>query len=279
MIVVERKSDLHQIVAEHKKGGSKIGFVPTMGALHQGHISLVREARAKAGVVVVSVFVNPIQFNDPKDFETYPATISEDKKLLEQNGCDIVFIPSVAEMYPEVPSEQYDFGTMETVMEGACRPGHFNGVAVVVRRLFDLVQPDLAFFGQKDFQQLAIIKRLVSQLGLPIEIISCPTVREQDGLAMSSRNVRLSAEQRESSARISSALRNAVRGAYGATPDAIVANAVKYINQDKNLDVEYIDIVDQESLEKTAGSDLRNSVICAAVFAGNVRLIDNMLFT
>lgn len=279
MIVVDKKDELQKIVSERKRRGEKVGFVPTMGALHQGHISLVQCAREKTDFVVASIFVNPIQFNIQSDFDTYPITITEDKAKLADNGCDIVFIPSVEEMYPEKPAESYNFGQMETVMEGACRPGHFNGVAVVVRRLFDLVQPDFAFFGQKDFQQLAIIKQLVAQLELPVQIVPCPTIRESDGLAMSSRNVRLNQEQRQASVRISSALRNAITGIFGTEQDSMVAQITDYINQDKNLDVEYISIVDSTTLQHIAGNDLTNAVVCAAVFAGDVRLIDNMVFT
>jgi pantoate--beta-alanine ligase len=277
MVVVEKIADLRQLVASHRQSGKRIGFVPTMGALHAGHLSLIDTARKHSDIVVASVFVNPIQFNDPKDFAAYPITTEADKALLRGQGCDIVFMPSKEEMYPDAPTEHYDFGQMERVMEGACRPGHFNGVAVIVKRLFDMVQPDKAFFGQKDFQQLAIIKALVAKLQLPVEIISCATVREIDGLAMSSRNMRLSQAERTSALRISQALRKAVAGDFSADPVLIQEKALSFLSEDSNLRPEYFEIVDADTLMPVAGT-LRNAVACTAVFDGPVRLIDNMYF-
>ncbi len=277
MVVVEKITELRQLVASYRQNGKSIGFVPTMGALHDGHLSLVDAAKSSTDVVIASVFVNPIQFNDPKDFAAYPITTETDKGLLLNQGCDIVFMPSKDEMYPGAPAEHYDFGQMERVMEGACRPGHFNGVAIIVKRLFDMVQPDKAFFGQKDFQQLAIIKALVAQLNLPVQIISCPTVSEIDGLAMSSRNMRLNQEQRASAVRISQALTKAIRGEFSRDPLIIKQKALEFLSEDTNLRPEYFEIVDAESLMTTVET-LHNSVACTAVFNGNVRLIDNMYF-
>lgn len=278
MVVVEKIAELRQLVAQHRQDGKRIGFVPTMGALHAGHLSLIDAARKQTDIVVASVFVNPIQFNDPKDFEAYPITAEEDKSMLRGQGCDIVFMPTKEEMYPDAPTEHYDFGLMERVMEGACRPGHFNGVAIIVRRLFDMVQPDKAFFGQKDFQQLAIIKELVKKLQLPIEIVSCATVREADGLAMSSRNMRLSPAERISALRISQALRKAVAGEFSTDPLIIQEKAMKYLSEDTNLRPEYFEIVNADTLMPVVGT-LRNAVACTAVFDGSVRLIDNMFFS
>lgn len=277
MVVIDKITDLRQLMAHSRADGKRIGFVPTMGALHPGHLSLIDAARATTDIVVASVFVNPVQFNDPKDFDAYPVTADQDIELLRNQGCDIVFMPSKEEMYPDAPSEQYDFGQMERVMEGACRPGHFNGVAVIVKRLFDMVQPDKAFFGQKDFQQLAIIKELVSRHFIPVEIVACPTIREQDGLAMSSRNMRLSPEQRASAVRISIALRKAVKGDFSQDPAVIKQMALSFLAQDSNLQTEYFELVDATTLMPVNGS-LSNAVACTAVFDGDVRLIDNMYF-
>ncbi len=277
MVVVEKIAELRQLVASYRQNGKSIGFVPTMGALHAGHLSLIDAARHKTDIVVASIFVNPIQFNDPKDFAAYPVTAEADKALLRGQNCDVVFMPSKEEMYPDVPTEKYDFGSMERVMEGACRPGHFNGVAVIVKRLFDMVQPDKAFFGQKDFQQLAIIKALVKKLDIPVEIVACATVRDTDGLAKSSRNMRLSPEERTSALRISQALRNAVAGHYSSDPQTIQEKALAFLSEDANLRPEYFEIVDADSLMPADGT-LRNAVACTAVFDGQVRLIDNMYF-
>lgn len=277
MVVIDKITDLRQLIAHSRADGKRIGFVPTMGALHPGHLSLIDAARASVDIVVASVFVNPVQFNDPKDFDAYPVTAEQDIELLRNQGCDIVFMPSKEEMYPDAPSEQYDFGQMERVMEGACRPGHFNGVAIIVKRLFDMVEPDKAFFGQKDFQQLAIIKELVSRNNIPVEIVACPTIREQDGLAMSSRNMRLSSEQRASAVRISVALRKAVEGDFSQDPAVIKQMALSFLAEDSNLQTEYFELVDAATLMPVNGS-LSNAVACTAVFDGDVRLIDNMYF-
>ncbi len=206
MIFCQTKNELQNAL---KAQGTNpiIGFVPTMGALHEGHLSLVRQAKRESEIVVVSIFVNPIQFNNSDDLQKYPRDLDRDLDLLKEVGCDIVFAPSEAEMYPENPTESYAFGDLETVMEGAFRPGHFNGVAIVVKRLFDLIKPTAAYFGEKDFQQLAIIRALTEKENLSVEIVGCPIIREKDGLAMSSRNVRLSAEDRRIAPQIYKTLR------------------------------------------------------------------------
>jgi pantoate--beta-alanine ligase len=199
-------AQLQEIILNHKKSGKTIGFVPTMGALHAGHISLIEKARAENNIVVCSIFVNPTQFNDPNDLIKYPRTPELDKQLLINAGCDILFSPAVDEMYPVKDERVFDFGGLDKVMEGAHRPGHFNGVAQIVSKLFNAVKPDKAYFGKKDFQQLAIIKYITKQLNLPIQIIPCETMREPDGLAMSSRNIRLNSEERKQALQLSKAL-------------------------------------------------------------------------
>ena len=258
--------------------GSIIGFVPTMGALHEGHLSLVRKAIQETEIVVVSIFVNPTQFNDPKDLERYPRNLSADLKLVENTGCHIVFAPSVKEIYPVPDTRIFGFGDLEVVMEGKFRPGHFNGVAQVVSRLFEIVKPQKAYFGQKDFQQLAIVKNMVMQLQLPVEIIPCPIVRETNGLAMSSRNELLSVEERENASAISRALSEAreLKLKYSVTE---VAEIIKgNINNNRFLQVEYVDIVDDTTLQPVKSwDDPCGKVVCTAVFCGKVRLIDNVV--
>ena len=258
--------------------GSIIGFVPTMGALHEGHLSLVRKAIQETEIVVVSIFVNPTQFNDPKDLERYPRTLSADLKLVENTGCHIVFAPSVKEIYPVPDTRIFGFGDLEVVMEGKFRPGHFNGVAQVVSRLFEIVKPQKAYFGQKDFQQLAIVKNMVMQLQLPVEIIPCPIVRETNGLAMSSRNELLSVEERENASAISRALSEArelkLKYSVSEVAEIIKAN----INNNRFLQVEYVDIVDDTTLQPVKSwDDPCGKVVCTAVFCGKVRLIDNVV--
>nr|HPH16681.1 pantoate--beta-alanine ligase [Bacteroidales bacterium] len=189
MIICKNRTELQTVVTDIQSQGKTIGFVPTMGALHKGHISLIEQSVNQCNTTFASIFVNPIQFNNPLDLQTYPRTIESDITLLEQAGCDVVFIPEVSDMYPNgtAQTESYNFGTLETVMEGAFRPGHFNGVAVVVKRLFNLIPATIAYFGLKDFQQVAVIRALVEQERIPIQIVACPTIREADGLAMSSR--------------------------------------------------------------------------------------------
>ena len=209
MKVVYTKEELTDFIGSYKKEGKTIGFVPTMGALHEGHLSLVTQCKKNSDVAVVSVFVNPTQFNDPEDLKRYPRTPEKDCVLLETAGCDIAFLPSVEEIYPEKDTRKFDFGYLESIMEGAKRPGHFNGVGQVVSRLFDIVQPDRAFFGMKDFQQVAIIKNMVRQLNYTLEIIPCPIVREESGLALSSRNALLDKEHKENAPHIYATLKKA----------------------------------------------------------------------
>jgi len=272
-------ADLKRAIEIHKLKGNKVGFVPTMGALHKGHLSLVQKAGEENNFVVVSIFVNPNQFNNKEDLARYPRNLDADMALLKSSPCDLVFAPSVNEMYPEVDTREFDFGNLGNVMEGLHRPGHFNGVAQVVSRLFDLVQPHRAYFGMKDFQQLSIINNMVEHLNLPVEIIPCPIVRETDGLAMSSRNALLSAEQRSNAAVISKTLFEAVRRAEQYSVNEIIAWVVDTIDQNPYLRTEYFDIVDDKQLNSiTSWSEPCNKIGCIAVHCGKVRLIDNITF-
>jgi pantoate--beta-alanine ligase len=254
-----------------------VGFVPTMGALHQGHLSLVEAASADNSVVVVSIFVNPTQFNDPDDLKRYPRNLEADMELLKTTRCHIVFAPDASEIYPEPDHRRFNFGLLEEVMEGKFRPGHFNGVAQVVSRLFDIVKPDKAYFGQKDFQQLAVIKAMVKMSGMKVAIVSCPIIREDSGLAMSSRNELLSPEERKEAALIFRTLLQAKQ----LTEERPVQELEKWvketINKSSFLNVEYFEIVESETLQPVSEwSNKGNKTACIAVFCGKVRLIDNI---
>ncbi len=277
MILVRTKAELQKQLVN--RGAKRpIGLVPTMGALHQGHLSLVNKATAENKSVVVSIFVNPTQFNDPNDLKRYPRNLEADLKMLEPSGCDIVFAPEVEDMYPEPDTRKFDFGSLETVMEGKHRPGHFNGVAQVVSKLFDIVLPDKAYFGLKDFQQLVVIKSMVKQLNLPVEIVSCPIIREKNGLAMSSRNELLNAEERENASVIFKTLTEAKKQ-YGSKPVKELREWIaEEINNNPFLTVEYIEIVDDKTLQPVESRNNEGTkVACAAVHCEKVRLIDNIV--
>jgi pantoate--beta-alanine ligase len=269
-------SELKTRLFELKKG--KItGFTPTMGALHQGHLSLIALSKSMCDITVASIFVNPTQFNDKDDYQRYPRTLENDMEMLDNAGCDIVFIPSEKEIYPERDERIFNFGQLDKVMEGKFRPGHFNGVAQVVSRLFDIVNPDRAFFGQKDFQQVSIIKNMVKQLNLPVEIVVAPIIREHDGLAMSSRNMLLTGTQRKEAVAISQALFFAREQAPKASVNAVRYKAICHINSSSELEVEYLEIVDADTLQSISDwDDAAEIFACAAVRAGKIRLIDNV---
>ena len=279
MKIFTSKTALTQEMSKLRQAGQSIGFVPTMGALHQGHLSLLQFANQQNNISVVSIFVNPTQFNNPDDLKKYPKTIELDKQLLEAANCDYVFIPDTKEMYPENDLRLFDFGTLATVMEGKYRQGHFNGVGQIVSKLFDIVSPDRAYFGQKDFQQVAIIHKLVDLLDYNIEIISCPIVREDDGLAMSSRNLRLTTELRSRAPVIYKTLVAAAQFA-GILPIAEIKEIIiKRINIVEGFEVEYLEIVDEKSLiEPESWGQYKKLVTCIAVFCGEIRLIDNIVF-
>jgi pantoate--beta-alanine ligase len=258
--------------------GKSIGFVPTMGALHEGHLMLVRQAAAENDFVVVSIFVNPIQFNNPEDLEKYPRTLETDLQRLEGTGCDLVFAPSVQEMYPEPDTTEFDFGHIDKVMEGKFRPGHFRGVAVVVKKFFEIVTPQKAYFGEKDFQQLAVIKKMVALLKLPVEIIPFPIVREPDGLAMSSRNARLTIEERAEATAIYKALTGAKENYSWFIPAGVKQLVTGEIQENKYFRVEYVEVVDTITLQPIDDwSDAEHAVVCVAAYIGAVRLIDNIV--
>jgi pantoate--beta-alanine ligase len=250
-----------------------------MGALHLGHLSLVEAAGSQTDFVVVSIFVNPTQFNDKGDLERYPRDLQKDLNLLEPTACDLVFAPEPEEIYPEPDNRQFNFGDLEQVMEGKFRPGHFNGVAQVVSRLFDIVQPDKAFFGQKDFQQLAIIVEMVRKLRLTVEIVPCPIIREADGLAMSSRNVLLTGEQRKNAVHIFKTLSEAVNKTAEMDVEELCQWVIKRINENDYLNTEYFEIVNERTLQPIKSwKESEKKIGCIAVHCGKIRLIDNMQF-
>ena len=261
------------------RGGVKVGLVPTMGALHEGHLSLVDRSCRENDVTVVSVFVNPTQFNNPDDLRTYPRTEEADCALLEKAGVDIAFVPSVEEIYPEPDTRSFDLGTVAEVMEGAMRPGHFNGVAQIVSRLFAMVEPDRAYFGEKDYQQIAVIRRMAQTEGFTgIEIVACPICRAADGLALSSRNVRLTPEQRAQAPLIHSVLAASVDAAReGQTPARVERSVIDRLNANPMMKVEYFNIVNPRTLLPVA--DWKEGATgCVTVWMGDVRLIDNIQY-
>lgn len=255
----------------------KVGFVPTMGALHEGHISLVERARKECDTVVVSVFVNPTQFNDKTDLKNYPRTPEADAAMLEAAGVDYVLFPTVEEIYPEPDTRVFEFGLVDKVMEGATRPGHFNGVAQVVNRLFAIVEPDKAYFGEKDFQQIAVIRAMVAQLGLKVEIVDCPIIRDTDGLARSSRNTLLDKAHRAAAPHIYEVLSAAASKTGEMTPDELSAWVVEQVNAEPLLETIYFQAVDAQTMQQVHSWDESPRIQgCIAVQAGAIRLIDNI---
>ena len=278
MITITSVSELKETVSTLKNQGKSIGLVPTMGALHEGHLSLVKRCRKENDIVVVSVFVNPTQFNNKEDLLTYPRTEEADKKLLESANCDIVFMPTAEEMYPEPDTRVFNLGAVAEVMEGPMRPGHFNGVAQVVSKLFMFVEPDRAYFGEKDFQQIAVIRSMVKLEGFKLEIVSCPIVREEDGLAKSSRNVRLSKESRSIAPKIAETLFASVDYAKSHTLKETQKYVIDTING-YGMEVEYYEIVDGISMQPVANWQDSDYVVgCITVYCGGVRLIDNITY-
>lgn len=267
---------IQDAINNRKKQGGKIGFVPTMGALHDGHVSLVNEISSRVDCIVVSVFVNPTQFNNPDDLLKYPRTIEHDLSLLEQAGVDFVFVPTVEEVYPpDLVNEKLDIGILGNVMEGSFRPGHFDGVVQVVKRLFDIVMPHVACFGEKDFQQLAVIRFMTNYYELPIEIVGCPIKREESGLAMSSRNMRLSAQQKIDALFIYEILQFAKSNTNNYSPKDLQTICTEKFSQ-SNLELEYLEIVSPKTLVSLANEWETGATCCIACYCGEVRLIDNM---
>lgn len=279
MIIFHKQTDISKFIAERKQSGAAIGFVPTMGALHPGHISLINNSKRDCTVTISSIFVNPTQFNDPKDFEKYPVTIDSDINGLEKAGCDVLFLPSATEIYPNGMQDlpRYQLGYLETVLEGKYRPGHFQGVCQVVHRLLDIVKPDTLFLGQKDFQQCMIIKKMIALTGLNTSVTVCPTLREDDGLAMSSRNMRLNAAEREKAVLISQTLgfiKQEIKPGY---LEDIKERAVQYLTSE-GFKVDYIEIASADTLKlQQFWNGQLPLVAVAAAYLNEIRLIDNLL--
>lgn len=279
MKVLRTVNELREAMEHHRSLRHSIGLVPTMGALHQGHLSLVKRARKDNDIVVTSVFVNPTQFNNPDDLRTYPRTEEADCRLLEEAGVDYAFIPSVYEIYPEPDTRVFDLGPVAKVMEGAMRPGHFNGVAQIVSKLFAMVQPTRAYFGEKDYQQIAVIRRMVELEGFDLEIVACPIMRHDDGLAMSSRNVRLTPEQRAIAPAIHRTLVESLELKPSRTVEEVKRFVTETIDALPQMRTEYYEIVNADTMQPITDWDqAKTAVGCVTVYCGDVRLIDNITY-
>lgn len=279
MNIYKTAEEIRSFVTEERKQGHRIAFVPTMGALHEGHLSLVRRALKENDCCIVSVFVNPTQFNNPRDLETYPRTLDADSHLLASIGTTALFAPEVETIYPEPDTRVFHVGAVAEVMEGKYRPGHFNGVMQVVSRLFDLVQPDCAYFGEKDFQQIAVLRAMAREIKSPVEIIACPIVREEDGLARSSRNTLLSEEGRVQAPNIYRILSESRTWCQELSPKAVIERATQLLDAIPTLRVEYFEIVDADTLQPiTRWEDSPKPHGCITVYCGEVRLIDNIAY-
>ena len=279
MRIISSVDQLKQDVRSAREGGRVVGLVPTMGALHEGHKSLVDRARRECDVVVVSVFLNPTQFNNADDLRTYPRTAEADAAMLEACGVDIAFMPTVEDVYPEPDTRVFHLGPVAEVMEGSMRPGHFNGVCQIVSKLFMMVEPDRAYFGEKDYQQIAVIRAMVKQLGFLLEIVPCPCVREEDGLAKSSRNVRLTPVVRKVAPAIYRTLKESLRFAEDHTLEQTHDWVVATINAYPEMDVEYFSICDGDTLQPLSAWDESDTIVgCITVYCGDVREIDNIRY-
>ena len=278
--IIHTIAALKAVLEPIKKGNAKVALVPTMGALHDGHLSLIATAKTYASIVVCSIFVNPTQFTEPKDLEKYPRPLAHDIKMLTDAGCDFVFMPTVKEMYPEFPKPEdwhIDLGKAEFLLEGEFRKGHYQGVTQIVKKLIDAVDPAIAFFGQKDFQQVLMIKNMVQHFNMPLEIVSCPIIREDDGLAMSSRNIHLSAEDRKNALVLSKALQF-VKDNFANLPlKDLLAKAKGMINEVDGVELDYFTIADGKTLLPAEDKLIENPVALVAAKVGETRLIDNML--
>ncbi len=270
------KIQLQQYLSQARAGGKTIGLVPTMGALHQGHLSLIQLAQQQCDVVICSIFVNPTQFNDPRDLEKYPRPIQEDIKKLESVGCDILFEPQVNEIYDEHEQWHLNIGPLEDLLEGKYRPGHYQGVTQVVYKFFNLVKPDIVYFGQKDYQQFLIIKQMVKLLSLPVNLQICPIVREPDGLAMSSRNIHLSADDRKHALVLSKTLNHVSQNFDIAQLAQLKSEAENAIKGEPGVELDYFEIVDGNTL-LPADNNAKTIVALVAAKVGNTRLIDNVI--
>lgn len=281
MQIIHTAKELEASLSQCREARKSIGLVPTMGALHAGHISLVKRCKAENDITVVSVFVNPTQFNDPQDLKNYPRTLDADCRLLEAEGADIVFAPSVEEVYPEPDTRRFCYPPVDSVMEGARRPGHFNGVCQIVSKLFYMVKPAKAYFGEKDFQQIAVIRAMVEDLAIPVELRPCPIVREESGLALSSRNTLLTADEKATAVNISRVLRESTAFASSHSVEETQRMVTDTLNAIDGLEVEYFQIVDGISLQPVADWTAAESIVgCITVYCGSrpVRLIDNIKY-
>lgn len=279
MQVINSIAQLQETLRTERAKGKRIGLVPTMGALHEGHASLVRRSVKENGITVVSIFLNPTQFNDPKDLERYPRTIDSDCAILEECGAQIAFVPSVKEIYPEPDTRHFSYPPTDTVMEGARRPGHFNGVCQIVSKLFAMADPDYAYFGEKDYQQIAVIRRMVADLGFRVEIVPCPVIREADGLAMSSRNTLLTPEEKSIAPNIYRILKESK--SLNFTVSETAQWVVDHINAVAGLEVEYYNIVNGNTLADIDNWDEATSIVgCITVYCGKtpIRLIDHIRY-
>ena len=280
MEISNTKLQLTEAFTKLKKNAFKVAFVPTMGALHQGHISLINTGKQLADIVVCSIFVNPTQFTDPKDLEKYPRPLEHDIRMLRQAGCDAVFMPSVKEMYPNYPQAEnwhIDLGSAEFVLEGELRPGHYQGVTQIVKKLFDVIQPDVALFGQKDFQQVLMIKNMVSRLKMNVQIEVCPIVRETDGLAMSSRNIHLNEKDRKQALILSKALFFIKNHFYELPNNVLIEQATQFFNGVKEVKLDYLAIANGQTLCRVNDKDSAHIVALIAAKIGQTRLIDNII--
>ncbi|HEY8400553.1 MAG TPA: pantoate--beta-alanine ligase [Cytophagaceae bacterium] len=278
MKIFHKAAELKNYLKDVRNSSVSIGFVPTMGALHQGHVSLFEAAKRENEVTVGSIFVNPLQFNNATDLEKYPRKINDDIRVLESTGCDVVFIPENEEMYPAAPVTTMSFGALETVMEGKFRPGHFSGVGIVVSKLFNIVQPHKAYFGQKDLQQFLIIKQMVRDLSFPLQLVCCPTLREEDGLAMSSRNLRIPPEKRPIASEIYKSLLIARDALKSESVENVKTRVKNYMAGFPDLELEYFEIADGETLLPIENiSNQKNIALCIAAYLSGIRLIDNIL--
>lgn len=277
MEIFNRRDTVHKYLLELSSAGKTIGFVPTMGALHEGHLSLVELAREKSDIVVCSIFVNPTQFNDKSDLENYPRPIEEDIKKLQNAKCDILFMPEVDEMYSKSESWHIELGGLDTVLEGKIRPGHYQGVTQIVKKLFDIIKPDYAFFGQKDYQQFMVISYMVRMFQIPVQLVLCPIVREKDGLAMSSRNIRLAPDERINALALFKALTKALDLFKTRSINQIKSEVNDFLESAPGIEPEYFEIYDARSFKPATDKNIGSIIALVAAKVGKIRIIDNMI--
>lgn len=279
MEIFRTRAEVHKYLEKVKLEGNTIGFVPTMGALHDGHLSLIDSAGEKSDVVVCSIFVNPTQFNDKKDLENYPRSIEDDIYMLKGANCDVLFLPEVDEMYNSNDKWHIELNNFDNILEGEIRPGHYQGVTQIVKKLFDIVRPDFAFFGQKDFQQFVVISYMVKKLGVNVQLIRCPIIRERDGLAMSSRNVYLSKQDRQNALFLFRSLTKAKEEFSHLSITQVKKNAMEYLSEATGIKVEYFELYDMNTFEPAFSKKVKNIIALVAAQVGNIRIIDNMILS